>query len=165
MRAGAGLSASRDPRAVAWRAAVKGKTIPRQAFIDNYPIRNQSGPMSNHEFADPVNKLVWTYSQDAAAFIGRAQFTGVRKAALPVDSLPILGVRLPMTGEALFPHHIAAYDAAALAWRLPASTSSPASALSSWRASRQCAKYSVSACQARARTWLVSTWRKWQMAP
>jgi hypothetical protein len=112
-----GLSASRDPRAVAWRAAVKGKTIPRQAFIDNYPIRNQSGPMSNHEFADPVNKLVWTYSQDAAAFIGRAQFTGVRKAALPVDSLPILGVRLPMTGEALFPHHIAAYDAAALAWR------------------------------------------------
>ena len=112
-----GLAASRDPRAAAWRTQVKGNTIARHAFIDSYPIHNQAGPMSNHEFSDPVNKLSWTYSQDAAAFIGRAQFTGVRKAALPVDSLPILGVRLPMTGEALFPHRIAAYDPATLSWR------------------------------------------------
>lgn len=112
-----GLEGARDPRAAAWRTQVKGNTIPRYAFLDSYPERNQVGPLSNHDFFDPVNKLSWTYSQDAGAFIGRAQFTGVRKAVLPVASLPILGIRVPMTGEAVFPHSIASYDPATLAWR------------------------------------------------
>lgn len=112
-----GLAMSKDPRAVAWRTQVKGNTVPRYAFLDSYPVRNQVGPLSNHEFFDRVNRLNWTYSQDAGAFIGRAQFTSVRKAVMPVDSLPILGVRVPMTGEAIFPHHIATYDPATLSWR------------------------------------------------
>lgn len=112
-----GLQSSHDPRAIDWREQVKGKTTPRYTFIDSYPVLSQVGPMSNHDFVDPVNKLQWTYSEDASAFIGRAQFTAVRKATMPVDSLPILGIRVPMSGEAIFPHSIAAYDPAKLAWR------------------------------------------------
>lgn len=112
-----GLQSSRDPRAPAWREQVKGKATPRYAFIDSYPVRSQVGPTSNHDFFDPVNKLHWTFSEDAAAFIGRAQFTGVRKASMPVESLPVLGVRVPMSGEALFPHSIAVYDPSRMAWQ------------------------------------------------
>ncbi len=112
-----GLAPSHDPRAAGWREQVKGNTIARFAIVDGYPVPHQAGPLSDHDFFDPVNKLHWTYSEDARAFIGRAQFTGVRKASLPVDSLPILGIRLPMTGEALFPHSIASYDPAAMAWK------------------------------------------------
>ena len=112
-----GLAASHDPRAAAWSTQVQGNTIGRPVIIDGYPVPHQSGPLSNHDFADPANKLVWTYSEDAGALIGRAQFTGVRKASLPLDSLPILGVRLGTTGEALFPHRIESYDPGSMRWR------------------------------------------------
>lgn len=111
-----GLAASSDPGATGWRAAVKGNTVARPVIVDGYPVAHQAGPTSDHDFFDPVNNLSWTYSEDAHAFIGRATFTGARQAVLPVASLPIIGVRMPMTGEALFPHSIASYDPATMRW-------------------------------------------------
>ncbi len=108
------LAASSDARAARWRQQVAGNTRGSVLYIDSYPVRNQLGLLWNEEFRDDENKLHWTYSQDKAAFIGRDQFSGVRKAMIPVPSLPVVlpsmlgGV--PSADHALFAHSIAAYD-------------------------------------------------------
>ncbi|MCE3264426.1 MAG: hypothetical protein K0R43_3505 [Pseudoduganella sp.] len=113
-----GLARSSDPRAAGWRAAVtpaNTRSIP--VYLDRYPIRNQVGPIAPHGFSDPVNKLHWTYSQDAGGFIGRNTFTGERKAFLPVASLPLVEQRESGQVTALFPHSATTYDPASMTWR------------------------------------------------
>lgn len=113
-----GLSASTHPRSAEWRAAVKpGNTRPSPVYLDRYPVRNQVGPISPHGFADPANKLHWTYSQDAAGFIGRNTFTGERKAFLPTAALPLIDEREAGPVIAVLPHSVAAYDAGSQSWR------------------------------------------------
>jgi len=115
------LEASRDPRAANWRDLVKTGTSGSEIFIDSYPVRNQLGLQWSDEFRDDENGLHWTYSQDKSAFIARDQFSGARKASMPVPSLPlvlpsILG-GVPSADYALFPHSMAVYDPAARVWR------------------------------------------------
>ncbi len=115
------LAGSNDARAVRWRQQVPGKTHGSAILVDSYPVRDQLGLLWNEDFRDNENKLLWTYSQDKSAFIGRDQFSGARKAIMPVPSLPVV---LPSvldgvtpTDHALFAHSFAAYDPGARTWR------------------------------------------------
>ena len=112
----AGLAASTHPQAGAWRALAENTRL-RYVYLDHYPVRNQVAPMSQTMFEDPENKLRWTYSQDAGAFIGRSIHTGERKASMPVPSLPHLKQLDAQTILAVFPHHIDRYDPSTKAWR------------------------------------------------
>lgn len=116
-----GLAASNDPRAPGWLGQVADNTSSSEIYIDSYPVRNQLGLQWSDEFRDDDSKIQWTYSQDSAAFIGRDQFSGVRKAVMPVPSLPlvlpsILG-GVPKADYALFAHSTAVYDPELRAWR------------------------------------------------
>lgn len=113
-----GLAASSDPRAPAWRAAVSPENSQASpVYLDRYPIRNQVGPFTPHEFRDSANKLDWTYSQDAAGFIGRNVFTGERKGFLPVATLPLVDQRESGQVHAMFPHSAMTYEPARQSWR------------------------------------------------
>ncbi|MYN04028.1 hypothetical protein GTP41_18200 [Pseudoduganella sp. DS3] len=113
-----GLATSRHPRAAEWRAAIGAEnSVASPVYLDRYPIRNQVGPLTPHGFSDPANKLDWTYSQDAAGFIGRNAFTGERKAFLAVPSLPLVEQDEAGRVSAMFPHSQAVYDAASRSWR------------------------------------------------
>ncbi|WP_342116327.1 hypothetical protein [Pseudoduganella sp. OTU4001] len=113
-----GLAGSQHPRAVEWRAAINaGNTHSSPVYLDRYPIRNQVGPITPHEFSDPANKLQWTYSQDAGGFIGRNTFTGERKAFLAVDSLPLVDQSESGQVHAVLPHSAATYHPASMSWR------------------------------------------------
>lgn len=115
------LSASTDPRAVHWRGQIAADTDGSEIYIDSYPVRNQLGLLWSDEFRDDEGNLRWTFSQDKSAFIGRDQFSGARKAIMPVAGLPlvlpsILG-GVPKADYALFAHSIATYEQDTRAWR------------------------------------------------
>lgn len=116
-----GLAATHDARAENWRKLADGNTRQSSIYIDSYPIRNQLGPQWSDDFLDEPNRLHWTYSQDKSAFIGRDQFSGARKAVMPVPSKPLIlpavfwGV--PTADQAVFTNRVAAYDPAIRDWR------------------------------------------------
>lgn len=115
------LAASNDARAARWRDQAKADTDGIDIFVDSYPIRNQLGLQWSDEFRDDENGLHWTYSQDKSAFLARDQFSGARKASMPVPSLPLvlpsILAGVPSADYALFPHSMAKYDRGARIWR------------------------------------------------